>query len=133
MSVFTNTMMSPITADITINNVIFRMHDTERLVNRTLEEWANDEELKGDIVMEGIKKYRDRYKTLYDIPLTQAGEVRRLMKFRVNDADWINQTKETIKSYDFDTYKDLVRCFMGGTLGVNDMYRGMLLNNVYSD
>lgn len=133
MTVFTNTMMSPIYADIKIYNTIFRMHDTERLTNRTLEEWAEDENLTGNIIMEGIKKYREMYKTLSNIPLTQAGEVRRKMKARVTNKAWIDNTNNVIKSYDLETYKDLVTCFMGGTLGLNMAYRNMLLKNIYSD
>lgn len=133
MTVFTNTWMSPITADININNTIFRLHDTSRLVPKTLEEWADDENLTGNIIMEGMKKYRDKYITLYNIPVSQAGEVRRECRKKITDKAWKDQTMETIKSYDLETYTDLVNCFMGGTLGVNPAYKNMLLNDVYSD
>lgn len=133
LSVFTNTWMSPITADISINNVIFRMHDTSRLVPKTLEEWAKDENLSGNIILEGMKEYREKYGSLYKIPVSQAGEVRRECRKKITDKEWIEQTEATIKSYTLKTYSDLVTCFMGGTLGVNQIYKDMLVHNVYSD
>lgn len=132
MTVFTNTWMAPITADITINNVIFRLHDTTRLVPKTIEEWAKDENLIGNIVMEGMKIYREKYKNLFNIPVSQAGEVRRECRNKITDKAWIEQTEKTIRSYDVKTYCDLVDCFMGGTFGVNPHYRDLLLKNVYS-
>lgn len=133
MSVFTNTWMSPITADIHLNNVTFRLHDTSRLVPKNLEEWAKDEDLSGNIVLEGMKIYREKYRYLYNIPVTQAGEVRHECRKKITDKAWLEQTNETIKSYDLNTYRDLISCFMGGTLGVNEAYRNMLLSGVYSD
>lgn len=133
LSVFTNTWMAPITADITINNTVFRLHDTSRLVPKTLEEWANDEGITGNVIMEGMKIYREKYNYLYNIPVSQAGEVRRECRKKITDKDWLEQTANTIKSYDLKTYSDLVSCFMGGTLGVNHSYRGLLLHDVYSD
>lgn len=133
MSVFTNTWMNPITADIYLNNVTFRLHDTSRLVPKTIDEWAADEDLSGNIVLEGMKLYRTKYRYLYNIPVTQAGEVRREFRKKVTDKKWLTQTNETIKSYTLETYRDLVACFMGGTLGVNESYRNMLLSGVFSD
>lgn len=133
MSVFTNTWMCPITADITINNTVFRLHDTSRLVPKTIEEWAADENLSGNIIMEGMKIYREKYNALYNIPVSQAGEVRRECRKKITDKAWLEQTKETIKSYNLKTYRDLVACFMGGTLGVNESYKDLLLHDVYSD
>lgn len=133
MTVFTNTWMSPITADININNVILRLHDTSRLVPKTLEEWKSDENLNGNIIIEGMKLYRNKYNTLYNIPVSQAGEVRRECKQKITDKEWLDQTAETIKSYTLETYSDLVTCFMGGTLGVNPAYKNILLHDVYSD
>lgn len=133
MTVFTNTWMSPITADININNVVFILHDTYRLVPKTLEEWKSDEDLSGNIVLNGMKKYREKYSFLYNIPVSQAGEVRRECKSRITDKEWLEQTKATISSYDLSTYRDLVSCFIGGTLGVNQSYKDILLHNIYSD
>lgn len=133
LSVFTNTWMSPITADIDINNVTFRLHDTKRLVPKTLEEWAADDNIGGNIILNGMKKYREKYDYLYNIPVSQAGEVRREFRQKVTDKKWIKQTAETIQSYTLETYKDLVSCFMGGTLGVNEAYKNILLHNIYSD
>lgn len=132
MSVFTNTWMSPITADISFNNVIFRFHDTSRLVPKTINEWAEDENLHGNIIMEGMKMFREKYGTLSDIPVSQAGEVRRECRKKITDKSWLLQTAETISSYDLDTYKDLVRCFMGGTLGISPSYKDIMVHNVHS-
>lgn len=133
MSVFTNTWMSPITADIKLNNVIFRLHDTARLVPKTLEEWAADDNLSGNVILEGMKAYRSKYGALHNIPVSQAGEIRRECRKVITDKAWLEQTRETIASYDLKTYSDLVECFMGGTLGVNSLYKGILTKNIYSD
>lgn len=133
LSVFTNTWMSPITADIKVNNTIFRLHDTSRLVPKTLEEWAKDDELSGNIVMEGIKIYRKKYGFLYNIPVSQAGEVRRECRNKITNKEWIEQTSQTIKSYNLETYSDLVSCFIGGTLGINPSYKNLLVHDIYSD
>lgn len=133
LSVFTNTWMNPITADLTINNVIFRFHDTSRLVPKSLEEWAHDENLSGNIVLEGMKCYRSKYGSLEKIPVSQAGELRRECRRKITNKAWLQQTEETIRSYDLSTYQDLIRCFMGGTLGVSPIYKNLLLHDVMSD
>lgn len=132
LSVFTNTWMNPLIAYLRINNCTFQIHDVERLVGKSPEEWAEDDHLSGNITMEGMKQYRERYRSLYNIPVTQAAELRRECKRRIKSEEWFEQTKATIKSYDFKTYRDLCQCFMGGTLGVSKMYRGLLLRNVKS-
>lgn len=132
LSVFTNTWAHPITADIPVNNTIFRLHDVERLVGKSAEEWASDENLKGNVIIEGMKKYREKYGSLYNIPVTQAGELRRKCKKAIKSKKWMEQTKETIKSYDFKTYRDLVLAFMGGTMGANEYYKRMKIRNVHS-
>lgn len=83
--------------------------------------------------MEGMKEYRKKYRYLYNIPVSQAGEVRRECRQKITDKSWIEQTAETIKSYDLETYRDLVSCFIGGTLGVNESYKNILLHDMYSD
>lgn len=132
LSVFTNTWAHPITADIPVNNTIFRLHDVERLVGKSAEEWAADENLTGNVIIEGMKKYREKYGSLYNIPVTQAGELRRKCKKAIKSKEWMAQTKETIKSYDFKTYRDLVLAFAGGTMGANEFYKRMKIRNVHS-
>lgn len=133
MEVFTNTINYPINADIRVHNIIFRLHDTNRLVNKTIEEWAEDENLTGNIVLNGIKKYREKYNSLDMIPPTQAGELRRECKHKITDKSYYAKVDETIKSVSFDMYKNLVQAFIGGTLGVNDLYKDRLIKNIYSD
>lgn len=132
LSVFTNTWAHPITADIPVNNTIFRLHDVERLVGKSAEEWANDENLTGNVIIEGMKKYREKYGSLYNIPITQAGELRRKCKKAIKSKKWMAQTTETIKSYSYKTYRDLVLAFAGGTMGVNEYYKRMKIRNVHS-
>lgn len=64
----------------------------------------------------GIEKYREKYTTLQNIPLTQTGEVRRTCRERLkkNDPAWCVRCCEIQRSYTLDLYKNLTKVFQGG-------------------
>lgn len=69
----------------------------------------------------GIEQYRNKYRSLWDIPLTQTGEVRRVLYREVCEADheWSQHCYELTQSYTEDLYLDLVKTFAGGSTHAN--------------
>lgn len=80
----------------------------------------------------GIEKYRDKYGTLQDIPLTQTGTVRRICRERLwkNDRGWCEECCALQKEYTLDLYKALVKVFQGGWVHSNAFYANRTLKNV---
>lgn len=74
----------------------------------------------------GIEKFRDKYGTLQDIPLTQTGTVRKICRERLwkNDKEWCVDCCDTQKGYDLELYKNLVKVFQGGWTHGNALYIG---------
>lgn len=159
--VFAREIHKPMYAWITKDNVAIRFVNSSRLRPGLLSDWAKDECLpiskqqeEADITIKtpatklttkeiaysfndnciiayGIQKYRNRYSTIENIPLTQAGIVRRECKATVSKA-WINNCKKVMLSYDFETYKDLCRIFIGGSIHSNKSFRHHVLENIAS-
>lgn len=72
----------------------------------------------------GIEKYRNKYGTLQDIPLTQTGTVRKICRDRLweKDRDWCEQCCTTQKNYNVELYNALVQVFQGGWTHANAKY-----------
>lgn len=83
------------------------------------------------VVVSAIKKMRDRYYGMENIPLTQTGAVRRECRASVSKA-WVTNCQKVTASYDFKTFTDLCRIFIGGSVHANSVYKGALLKNVRS-
>lgn len=69
----------------------------------------------------GIEQYRNKYRSLWDIPLTQTGEVRRVLYREVCEVDkaWAQHCYELTQNYTEDLYLDLVKTFAGGSTHAN--------------
>ena len=64
----------------------------------------------------GVRKYRDKYETLENIPLTKTGEVRRDVRKAVCDVDkaWSKLCVNIMQNYTFKEYDNLLKLFVGG-------------------
>lgn len=104
---------------------------------RTPETDLTDEEIKyseNDVVsmIWGLKKYRDKYSNLSQIPLTQTGEVRRKCREKVSRENkiWAKHCHEVTTSYTPEEFKRLVYLFSGGWTHANKMYVGDTVKDV---
>lgn len=78
-----------------------------------------------------ISKYVQKYGDVVNIPLTQTGEVRRVVKKEIlNNFNHLQKMKEI--SRDFDIYKHLTRLFAGGVTHLNYLFNNEIVENVQS-
>lgn len=78
-----------------------------------------------------IARYAQKYGNVVNIPLTQTGEVRRVVKKEIlNNFNHLQKMKEV--SRDFDVYKHLTRLFAGGVTHLNYLYNDEIVENVSS-
>lgn len=84
------------------------------------------------VMIYGMEKYRSKYQTLDNIPMTQTGEVRRtcINKIGLVDVEWSKKCSEVTLSYTLEQFYDLLQCFLGGWTHANAKYTGKLLKNV---
>lgn len=76
------------------------------------------------VMYEGLKIYRKRYNHIKNIPLTQTGTVRRVVKDRVTaDKDYMKRMKRLIPA-DAKEYKRLQTVFSGGYTHASRIYAG---------
>lgn len=80
----------------------------------------------------GLKKYRDKYTTINNIPLTQTGEVRRTCREKVAKTNkaWAKLCHDITVSYTPEEFKRLVWLFQGGWTHANKMYVGDKLTDI---
>lgn len=104
---------------------------------RTPETPLTDEEILysiNDVVsmLYGMVKYRDKYETLNNIPLTQTGAVRKTCRARIakQNAEWAKKCHEITVSYTPDSFKRLAKLFQGGWTHGNKIYIGETVKNV---
>ena len=104
---------------------------------RTPETPLTDEEINysiNDVVsmIYGLKKYRDKYGKLNNIPLTQTGAVRAKCKERVclTNPEWATRCANITQNYTPKHFRDLCQLFQGGWTHANKMYVNELLKNV---
>ena len=80
-----------------------------------------------EVVYAGIKKYVDRYKTQWDIPLTQTGTVRREVKEKLTQ-DWrYRKMIRNLVPHDAEEYKMLQQVFAGGYTHANRYKAGKVI------
>lgn len=71
-------------------------------------------------VVEGISKYRDKYHTLSNIPMTQTGEIRRtLEKVAMNDRAWSKRMGDITNWYTYQDICELQEIYWGGWTHAN--------------
>lgn len=76
------------------------------------------------VMYEGLKIYRNRYGHIKDIPLTQTGTVRRVVKERLTaDKNYMKRIKRLIP-FNAKEYKRLQTVFAGGYTHANRLYAG---------
>ena len=81
------------------------------------------------VVFTGIRKELETYGTPRNIPLTQTGKVRRVIKERVNADDaYMKQIKKLIPN-DADEYERLRRVFSGGYTHASRFYSGEVIES----
>lgn len=80
----------------------------------------------------GIQKYREKYGSLANIPMTQTGEVRRTCEREVamKVVDWSDTCRQVTRSYTFDQFMDIYKCFAGGWTHANAHYTGRVVKDV---
>lgn len=80
----------------------------------------------------GVRQYREKYHSLYNIPLTQTGEVRRTCKANVTDVTpaWAALQYDTIQRTDLPMYRRLVQTFCGGWVHANATKVNRVIKNV---
>lgn len=80
----------------------------------------------------GMRKYRDKYGSLEDIPLTQTGEVRLDVRNSVSlvNKEWAKKCTDIMKAYTFEEYNNLLKIFMGGWTHANIMYSGLRFESI---
>lgn len=107
------------------------------LVNRTPLTELTDDELdycENDILVmyAGLLKYRDKYENVHNIPLTQTGEIRRVVKdMYKNDMDYHRKMTELLPR-NADEYRFIKQAFQGGYTHANAPHVGRVINNVHS-
>ena len=76
------------------------------------------------VVYHGIETYRKRYGNIRDIPLTQTGTVRRVVKDKLmSNRDYVKYIKRLIP-HDAEEYRMLMDVFAGGYTHANRFYSG---------
>ena len=79
------------------------------------------------ILTEMIEKFRQEYKHIYNIPLTQTGEVRRdLRRILTKKPKWLRLCK-ALNDVDFDQYVEWCRMFTGGTVHANRLFANQVI------
>lgn len=118
-----------------INNGVLKMvGDLDYNVFRTPYTQLSDRELgycKNDclVVYYGIGQYADRYASLHNIPLTQTGCIRRVIKsLLMGDTSYRKQIKKLIPS-DADEYSHLMDTFAGGWTHANRKWAGLVIDD----
>ena len=77
-----------------------------------------------------ICHYRDKYGNIANIPYTQTGEVRRVVKKILNNYNYLQKIRKIQNN--FNNYKHLTRLFMGGVTHLNYLFNGEIVENVKS-
>lgn len=95
-----------------------------------------DEEIQyciNDVVsmVYGIDKFKEKFGSINNIPLTQTGIVRRKVCTETfqRDKDWCVEQCQIMKNYDYDFFKKLCKLFQGGWTHAN----ATKVNKIYED
>ena len=84
------------------------------------------------VMYAGLKIYRDKYGSLQDIPLTQTGEIRKIIKKMYADNTAYKHFVTKLQPATVDDYKTLRAAFGGGDTHANYMHAGKVLHDVGS-
>lgn len=97
----------------------------------TPDEWNYGE---NDVVtmVYGMQKYRTRFGTLENIPMTQTGIVRKDLNSKMykRAPEWTMQQAEVNKNMTYDMFKMMTRVYAGGWTHANARYVGQRLNGM---
>lgn len=109
--------------------------DLDYEVLRTPKTILTQEELKYcerdcEVVFKGIQKYKERYKSLFSIPLTQTGTIRREAKSRLQTIYQYNKWIKTLVP-NAQMYQILVEVFSGGFTHANRLHSGNVIDYNY--
>lgn len=83
------------------------------------------------VIYYGIKQYADKYKNIHNIPLTQTGEVRAIVKKILKSYKHHKKMTELLPKNAYE-YASLRACFAGGATHANWTYAGEVMTNVNS-
>lgn len=83
------------------------------------------------IVYNGIKKYKDRYKSIWKIPLTQTGTIRQEVKDILMKDTKYNYFIKRLIPKNVDEYILLQNLFSGGYTHANRVHSGKVINKDY--
>lgn len=85
------------------------------------------------IVNQVIDKYRDEYGTIWQIPLTQTGEVRReVQKLLSKDRKWIKRC-HSLNNFTFEEYNEITQLMTGGSTHANRLWVNKLIDKSFID
>ena len=84
------------------------------------------------VVYNGVKKFREKYDHIGNIPLTQTGEVRRVIKVLFKGDTSYNRYVTSLQPQTLDDYKDLRSAFGGGSTGACYLNAGHIVTDLGS-
>lgn len=79
----------------------------------------------------GLEEYRERYKHVKDIPLTQTSCIRKEVNKVLQNDFKARKRVATMTDISFDTYSFLVDCFVGGYTHANNIYADRVIENLW--
>lgn len=155
--VFARNAHKPLTAYIKELNTEFRC--SYMLTRLSLETWSKDlpiKKLKGNlnynifrtpltplteaeqayckndvlVMYEGLKRFKNKYQHIYNIPLTQTGEVRREVKRKLSTNGFWCRKCQTLLPTTLDDFKDQLNAFIGGSVIANSLYKNTVVSNI---
>ena len=159
--VFARAKRKPIKFTFRLEKMLFEVRDTLSLTQKSLAVWSKELPIKkleepkdfylpirtpttpleneeiqyciNDVVsmIYGVYNYKEKWGTLENIPLTQTGEVRRVLQTEVSsqDFDWASNCELITQSYTKEDYDALRVLFQGGYTHANKMHVGVVCGN----
>lgn len=158
--VFARSTHKPLYARIKVGGTSFEFRCSYFLTNKSLRNWAKDEQLPiqkeqpidylrirtpltqldpdvikyacADVVVMvyGLEKYRTKYGTIDNIPLTSTGEIRRvLQRTALEHPDFASLCYEISQSYTYDDFIRLTKTYSGGWTHANSRHVGKVITN----
>lgn len=83
------------------------------------------------VVYEGIKKYKEQYKSVHKIPLTQTGTIRKVVKDKLMSNTKYNFAIKKLVPNSVDEYEMLQTVFSGGYTHANRIHAGKVIDKEY--